>query len=184
MFSTWYFPVVYGQKEFGRFVDRKSPEAQEALAKFPSMTDKVRYVVENYRVSIRTYLIVLLGDSLMAGSNYVSLGIPVTDQIASLHRYLKAWSVSLNRFVTVGHVAMFVTMILWIALSKRVPHGPAGITFYLFAMLLIAPAGLTYWQGDRHVLIAAPLWLAAYAGLASFFIDYRRGSITAAFQRI
>lgn len=183
VFSSWYFPVVYGQKEYGRFVGRKSPEAQEALASYPSMTEKLRYVLENYRVSIRTYLILLLGDSLMAGSNYVSIGIPEGDRNAPLLHYLRTWSVLLNRLVTVTHAAMLATMILWLFLVKRAPHSQAGITFYLFAVLLIAPAGLTYWQGDRHVLITAPLWLAAYGGLASRLIEYRRGSIVAAYQR-
>ena len=42
---------------------------------------------------------------------------------------------------------------------------------YLFAAILILPAGLAYLQGDRYMLLAEPLWLIAHGAVLSRFLS-------------
>ena len=53
----------------------------------------------------------------------------------------------------------------------RIIGDRAVLTFYVFAILLVLPAGFVYWQGDRYVLLSAPLWLVAYGTLFSRLIE-------------
>lgn len=171
LFSRMYFPAVYGQKEYGKFVGRKTPEAQEALRRFPEMKDQFQYVIKNYPIAIKTYLSLLLGEGLMAGSNFVGSGIPTDNGNRRVLLYLRTWSAKLNRFFTCGHAVMLGVITFSVITWRRLLADRAMVTCYIFAILLILPAGFVYWQGDRHVLLSAPLWLVAYGTLSSRLIE-------------
>lgn len=171
LFSRMYFPAVYGQKEYGRFVGRKTPEAQEALTQYPGMKEQSRYVIENYPVSIKTYLSLLLGENLMAGSNFVGFGVSGDTGNQQAVLYLRKWSAKLNRLFAVGHALMLVVITFGVITGSRIIGDRAVLTFYVFALLLVLPAGFVYWQGDRYVFLSAPLWLVAYGTLFSRLIE-------------
>ncbi len=169
-FSTWYFPVVYGAQEYGRFAGRKSVESQEGLRRFPTLKDKVRYVTENYRTAIKTYLYILIREHLTAGSSFVRTGIPVDDKNRAVLLYLQHWSVLLNRVFACVHVVMLGMMTFLVASGRSLYAEKAMLVCYIFAVLLILPAGLAYWQGDRYIVLSEPLWLVAYGNLTSLLI--------------
>jgi len=62
-------------------------------------------------------------------------------------------------------------MIGFIVPVRKVYGDKAMLVCYLFAAFLILPAGLAYWQGDRYVLLAEPLWLVAYSVPVGVLID-------------
>jgi hypothetical protein len=170
VFSTWYFPVVYGQQEYGKFVGRKTPEAHEALRRHPATKDKVLYLVKHYPTAIKTYLSLLVGQSFMAGSNFVAAGIPDHTE-RPMVRFLQWWSAKLNRFFFCVHILMLGLMAFWIMSRRPLFSEKASLTCYAFAILLIIPAGLVYFQGDRYIVLSEPLWLLAYGTLAARLVD-------------
>ena len=171
VFSNWYFPAVYLEKEYGRFLGRKSPEAQEGQERFPQLTDKVRYLASNYKEALYTYAQILIIANLMAGSSFATpTGRMDEDNRAVL--YLQKWSVYLNRAFLGLHAAMLGLLVSLIVWGKRIFGQKAMLVCYVFAVLLILPAGLTYLQGDRYIVVAEPLWLAAHAALVVLFMDF------------
>jgi hypothetical protein len=75
IFGNWYFPAVYCQQEYGKFLHRKTPEGQEGLRRYPESKDKLVYVMKHYAIAIKTYLSLLTGEHLLARSNFVAAGI-------------------------------------------------------------------------------------------------------------
>ena len=169
--STWFFPAVYGNQEYGRFVGRKSLEAQEGLRRFPELGDKLAYMTHNYKTTIKTYLSLLVGEHLMAGSNYIRTVPPGDQRHTGARDLLVRWSFLLARVFTGMHVVMFI-VVLFLAGSGKIGFGnEATVTCYVFTVFLILPAPLGYLQGDRYMVLTEPLWLVAYGSLASLFIE-------------
>jgi hypothetical protein len=176
--STWYFPLVYGQTEYGRFVGRKSPEAQEGLRRFPLLKDKLLYVTENYRAGIKVYLSILIGEHLLAGSNFVRVAGQADDVNRRVGVYLEKWSYQLSQVFACVHAIMFGVMVWLMVSMRKVPAEKAILVCYIFAILLIVPAAIVYMQGDRYVLLAEPLWLVAYGTLVALLINRWSGQLS------
>jgi hypothetical protein len=183
LFSRMYFPAVYGQKEYGRFIGRKTPEAQEALTQYPGMKEQFRYVIENYPTAINTYVSLLLGENLMAGSNFVGFGVSGQTGNQQAVLYLRKWSAKLNRLFALGHAFMLVVMMFGVITGSRIIGDRAILAFYVFAILLLLPTGFVYWQGDRYVVLTAPLWLVAYGTLSSRLIEHWSGQVSTNLMR-
>lgn len=169
-FSAWYFPVVYGQKEYGRFVGRKTPEAQEGMRRFPELKDKLVYVAQNYDIAIKTYVDLLLGQHLIAGSNFVSAGIPANESNSRVLLTLRKFSAKLNLLFACVHAVMLALMIVVVVSGRPLFAEKSMLVCYVFGVLLIVPSPLAYWQGDRYILLSEPLWLVTYGNLASLLI--------------
>lgn len=166
--SDWYFPVVYEVKEYGRFVSRKSDEAEQGMKRFPELKEKLAYIARNYREAIAVYSSILVRENLIAGSNFVRPPGKTEDRG---HKYLQKWSAYLNGLFAAMHAAVLPVMIGLIAYRRRMHGKEAMLVCYGFALSLILPAGLAYWQGDRYVVLAEPLWLVAYSAVVGFFLD-------------
>ncbi len=169
-FAGWYFPVVYGQQEYGKFTHRKTPEGREALSRYPETNDKLVYVAEHYPTAIKSYLSLLVGESLLAGSNFVSAGISDHADRRAVH-VLKWWSTKLNRFFAGVHVVMFGVMVCWLISRRALFSEKAALICYTFAVFLVLPSGLVYFQGDRYIVLAEALWLLAYGALTTRIIN-------------
>jgi hypothetical protein len=169
-FSTWYFPVVYGEKEYGRFVGRKTPEAQEAMRRFPELKDKLMYVAKNYDIAIKTYVDLLLRQHLIVQSNFVNAGLSADERNSRVLPKLQKLSARLNLLFACVHAVMLALMILVVVSGRPLYAEKAMLACYMFAVLLIVPSPLAYWQGDRYILLSEPLWLVAYGNLASLVI--------------
>jgi hypothetical protein len=170
IFARWYFPVVYGQQEYGKFLHRKTPEGKEGLSRYPETKDKLLYVAKHYPTAIKTYLSLLIKGSLLKGSNFVSAGIPDYKDRQVVF-FLQWWSGRLNQFFACVHVLMWGVMAFWIISGRSLFAEKAALTCYAFAILLILPAGLVYFQGDRYIVLAEPLWLLTYGSLTAPLID-------------
>jgi len=170
-FATWYFPAVYGQNEYGAFIGRKSPEALEGQKRFPELRDKIAYVTKNYGTATKTYLKILIGEHLTAGSNFVRTGTQTDINNRIVLEHLCKWVIYLSRLFACIHAVMLVAMIALVLSGRNVLAEKAMCVCYIFAILLVLPAPLTYLQGDRLILLAAPLWLVAHARLVSLLVD-------------
>jgi hypothetical protein len=170
VFANWYFPVLYGQVEYGKFLHRKTPEGQEALRRYPETKDKVEYVAKHFPTAMKTYLSLLVGQHLLAGSNFVAAGIPdhAERRIAPL---LQWWSAMLNRFFFCVHLLMLGVMAFWIVSGRPLVSEKASLTCYVFAILLLLPMGLVYFQGDKYIILSEPLWLLTYGTFAARLVD-------------
>jgi hypothetical protein len=169
-FATWFFPVVYGQQEYGKFSHRKTPEGQEGLSRYPESKDKLLYVAKHYPTAIKSYLSLLIGEHLLAGSNFVVAGIS-EHAGRPIMRFLEWWSAKLSRVFACIHVFMLGVMTFWIISGRPLFAEKAALACYVFAILLILPAALAYWQGDRYIVLAEPLWLVTYGALSSRMAD-------------
>jgi len=168
--SAWYFPGVYGEKEYGRFVGSDTPEGQEGLRRYPELKDKLAYLASNYDVAIKTYVSLLIGQHMLAGSNFVRDGIPITEQNEQVLLSLQKYSRRLGRLFTFLHAIMFALIALTVVSGTSMNVKRTMLVCYLFAVLLILPLPLAYWQGDRYIFLLEPLWLVAYGSLVSLLI--------------
>jgi hypothetical protein len=169
--SSWYFPLVYAEKEYGKFTGRKSKETEEGMRRFPALKDKVWYLLNNHREALYAYLRILVAENFTAGSNFARLPGQTDGRSKRILEGLEKWSIYLNRLLLCLHLTMLVLIGSLIAREKRICGQKAMWVSYLFAVLLILPAGFTYLQGDRYILVAAPLWLVAHAALFCLFIE-------------
>lgn len=168
-FEEWFFPVVYQLQEYGRFDGRESQQALEGLRRFPSLAGKLAYVLRHYDTSVVSYAKLLLGEHLLAGSNFAHTRLPGAN--SGVVRMVEGWSILLSRLFLFGHCAMFLVVL---SLRRRRPgwRPEFGVSVcYLFAAILILPAGLAYLQGDRYMLLAEPLWLIAHGAVLSRFLS-------------
>jgi hypothetical protein len=170
IFARWYFPVVYGQQEYGKFLHRKTPEAKEALNRYPTTQDKVLYVVKHYPTAIKTYLSLLIGEHLLAGSNFVSAGISDHTERPFV-QFMQWWSAKLNRFFACVHLLLFGVITFWIICGRRLASEQANLVCYIIAILLLLPMSLVYFQGDKYIILSEPLWLLTYGTFAARLVD-------------
>ena len=169
--SEWYFPVVYGEKEYKKFTRHESQEAEEGIRKYPKLSDKVEYLIRNYRESIKSYVYILFGSHLTAGSHYVLTHTTTDEGNEAVLMFLQWCSVYLTRLFTYIHATMLILMLGLFLYGARMYEQPSMWIFYIFAALLILPAGLTYSQGDRYILLAEPLWLVGHSALIGLLLD-------------
>ncbi len=172
VFEDWYFPAVYTQTEYGRFISRKSDEAKMGKELFPAVPDKINYVVEHYRESLTVYFRTLLHRNLIDGTYFARPPVNAAGSQEPFINYVERWAKYLNRLFTCIHVVMLAlaltAVIMWRNLGRR--H-KLWTVYYVFATLLVLPAGLTYNAGDRYVTVADPVWLVAYAALFGLLIE-------------
>jgi hypothetical protein len=168
--SDWFFPRVYQSKEYGAFIGRKTSEAEEGQRKYPELKDKASYMSKNYGVTIKMYLY-LLKETLTQGSNYIKHSAESGNANKGVQAYIQLFSIYLNRAFAGAHVIMLALMVWLVASGNKLYEEKTVVLCYLFAALLILPAGLTYNQGDRYILLAQPLWLIGHAGLIALYLD-------------
>lgn len=169
--SDWYFPAVYGEKEYGKFIQRDSDEAREGMSQFPQLRDKAIYLIMNPKEAIKAYFYILVVHNLVAASNFIRPAGQPYEMNKRAVAYLQYWSIYLNRSFACIHAIMLTLMVWLIASGSRWYEQKAMLLCYLFAILLILPAGLAYHQGDRYMLVAEPLWLVAHSVLVGLFVD-------------
>jgi len=170
-FESWFFPAVYQAQEYGQFEGRKSPQALEGLRRFPEFSDKVIYMMQNLRATAKTYLSLLFGEHLTAGSNFVKTGTGTDNERGTLLSATLRWSVRLNQTFLCLHVIALVGVLVLMVSGNSLLIGPISLLLYLFTLFLILPAGLAYMQGDRYILLAEPLWLIAHGALLARLLD-------------
>ena len=168
--SEWFFPRVYEAKEHGKFAGRKTEEAKEGQRRYPGLVDKSAYMLKNYDVTLRIYLF-LLKENLTQGSNYVQHSEQSENLTKGVQVFLQLFSKYLNRAFTTTHAIILVLMVWLTASGKKLYEEKPVMVCYVFAALVVLPAGLNYNQGDRYVLLAQPLWLIAHSAIIGLCLD-------------
>jgi len=171
--SEWFFPAVYGQAEYGRRIHRKSDDALEGRRRFPSLHDKVDYLGQHAGTAIKVYASSLFREHLTAGTNFLQRHGEVAPSEKRAMLGLQLWSGYLNRFFACLHSAMAILLVgCWVSGARISPARQNAMWIcYGFAAFLVLPAGLAYGQGDRYIVLAAPLWLLAHAAVLGVVLD-------------
>ena len=173
-FSGRFFPVVYGFAEHDRFVSHSSPEASTARSTYPTEGSQLQYVVSQPAATLRTVGYLLVNKHILAASAYVSLPRGLQQSPEPTSNLTGRFSRGLNRLFLVFHI-LFAALISYVYLFRRRRFGHSGpvAVLYLFVLSLLVPSVLTYWQGDRLVLLAQPVWLLTYGCLVAGLLDRR-----------
>jgi hypothetical protein len=66
---------------------------------------------------------------------------------------------------------MLGVMAFWIVSGRSLVSEKASLTCYVFAILLLLPMGLVYFQGDKYIILSEPLWLLTYGTFAARLVD-------------
>lgn len=148
-FDVRFFPAVYGQAKFSRFVDYQSEEAKTAEKEFPSHEEKVDFVRTHALDALRMYFRILWEENVRSGSNHALLFK------GSFARPIWEWSRIWNRVL----LAQFFLSCLVVVYRRQ--YRADAIWFALSGLLLLVGAPMTYWQGDRILLVSMPFLIAA-----------------------
>jgi len=173
-FNNRFFPVVYGfgESQNKNFIDYKSEEARTADIIYPDTASKLTYIIKNPGALIKTYHYLLVYENLLTDSNFVKLPGNLVYKNATIESDLKKFSRDLNKYFYNAHIIFIFVMFLFL-LSKTTSWSLKSylIILYLLMFSLLLASPLVYWQGDRIILIAEPVWLIIYSYLTSFLIN-------------
>jgi len=173
-FSGRFFPVVYGFAEHDRFLGYSSPEASTARSICPTEDSRLKYVICHPAATLRATGHLLVNEHILATSAYVSLPRDLQQSPEPASNLVGRFSKGLNRVFLAFHI-LFAVMLAYVYLFRRrsFEHSGPVAVLYLFALSLLLPSVLTYWQGDRLVLLAQPVWLLTYGCLVVGLLDRR-----------
>ncbi len=173
-FGDRFFPVVYGFVEYDRFLNYKSPEAATAKSIYPTVESKLWYSIRHPSTILRATSYLLVNEHILAGSNYVSLPRNLQQPPSPTSSLLGRFSKYLNMLFLAFHI-LFVVSLAYFTLFrwKRLAHASSIVWLYLLALSILLPSVLVYWQGDRLVLLAQPVWLLVYGWLLATLLNNR-----------
>jgi len=171
-FNNRYYPAVYGFAKADKFASYRSEIAKEARNKYPSLTGKIKFLIDNIGSTLHTSKI-LLRWNLLAGSSFIGLPEPlIRDQI--LTRTLVTTSKFLNALLLRLHILFFFLMCFCFIFNIKKDN----VLFFVFMAILtysiLLLSILTYWQGDRIFIAALPVWAVLYPTVAYNFIHVLR----------
>ncbi len=168
-FTTRFFPAVVGYVEDGRigrkdFLAYNQPDAKAAVARFPGMVNKGRFLAAHpWETAIVTHFL-LVEMNLQAASPHVLRPVEaVVNEKAA--RLLFQFSRRANRLMTGVH-ALFLPVVaigLWLA-SREIRYVIVAAAVLNYSVLLLS--ALSYWQGDRLITAALPAWTFLYCLVA------------------
>jgi len=164
-FTNRYFPAVVGYVQDGRigypgFLSYKEPEAKEAVTQFPSVTEKALYLTGHpWETAIMTHFL-LVKMNLQEKSAQVTRPreAVVNGQTAQLFALC---SRHINRLFSVGHLLFIPVVALAIKMASKEVRYLIVVTAFLSYTTIIL-SSLSYWQGDRLIVAALPVWSFLY----------------------
>jgi hypothetical protein len=162
-FEERFFPAVHRFATTGKFVNYKSDEARAADAAFPGLSPKLAFVLSHPGAALRAESF-LLAKNLTEGSSFVrSPSAVIADP--GLGEQLDDFAEHLNSGLAFVHIAgvLGVAGLLWRAGREERVATIALLAILSYSTLVLTT--LTYWQGDRLILSAAPAWIVLYACL-------------------
>ncbi len=161
-FDERFLPVASGFERGLGFVPYDSAEARAARARYPSHADKLRFVA-THPVATLQAAAHLLKANLLSASAFVRGASDVPAETRSMHA-LQVWSGWLNAAMAGVHALCLVVLIGAQFLANR--PVPGGLVFLAaMSFLVLLSSVLTYWQGDRLLLSAVPIWAVAYPAI-------------------
>jgi hypothetical protein len=95
------------------------------------------------------------------------------ETLPMLHGWVKA-----TRKLSVGFHLLAVLGIIILAFKKSLIHLMAEHAILLLTLLyIIVTSGISFWQGDRLVIIALPIWMIVYARVFKLVVRMLRGKL-------
>jgi len=165
--STRLFPAVYGTAEGRGFVSYHDAAAERARQQYPAISSQIFYLAEHPSATVHTYFELLLRAHLQTGTIFAESPRSCVQDPLFAQR-VSRFSYRLNYATVRLHAVCLV--ILGVLFAMR-GFGPRLVSSVLLlgsaACLIVLSAPLTYWQGDRIILPAAPFWIALYSMLLS-----------------
>ena len=170
-FEERFFPAVYGFAAHAGFVSYDSRGAREAQRACPTLGDKLRFV-STHPIDVLRAVSGLLASNLVTAEAAVSS--PDLIPASRTTRLLEGWSRILNAAMALVHAAVVVLLVGMLPFKawRVLP----GWTLFLAAMALgvLLSSVLTYWQGDRLLLAAVPIWAVAYPAMVLAMVRARQ----------
>ncbi len=157
-----FFPLVWGHAELGEPVWHSDSLAVLVRQEHPHLSQQLGYLVSHLPTTIRVYGDLLLNDHLTANTSFTR-----TPRLEVMQGQ-RWWQWQIEYFSRWMNIAFAVTHVLilgalvFMLVRRRLPHWRV-LALCGAAALLILPAPLTYWQGDRIIIAAMPFWIVAYA---------------------
>lgn len=159
-FETRFFPAVYGFQHWDKFVSYKDPRAIEARRKLPTAAEQLAFVL-NHPASTAKATWYLLRKNLTDPSQYPQKPDHIT-QFNPVSKTLTSMSKRISKLTALLHLAGLCALAY--LLLRRLPRAEwpllGMLTIFLYSILL--PSVLAYFQGDRLVIVAIPIWLTLY----------------------
>jgi hypothetical protein len=159
-FEQRFFPAAYGFARRDKFSSYKSKLAEKARKKYPNLSDKLGYSAAHPAAIWKAFKYIFVHQNLRKGSLFVK---PKQIKATSQHKALATFSARLNVCCAYLHGLALPFVLLFAAVMPSSRTKWVAITAYLGAASILLPTCLVYYQGDRPIIVAAPLWLCAYA---------------------
>lgn len=161
-FENRFFPAVVGFERGTGLIPYDHSEAKAARARYPALGDKVRFVAAHPAATVEA-VGYLLRSNVLSSSNFVR-SPPELFPAGRLGNWLERWSGLLNAAIARLHVLAAVVLVG--AALRRIRGIPAWAGLLACASyVVLLMSVLAYWQGDRLILAAVPIWIVAYASM-------------------
>jgi len=175
------FPAVYGFAHEKGFIAHSTPEAEDARIAYPELRDKLGFVVTHPYATAQatTYL---LRHNLVSSSSFTSYPEElISDRsLSSLLMRVSGW---INKVMFPIHFIGAVAVI--VLLCSRAADSWLLLSLSLLSYSVFGLSVLTYWQGDRLILAALPVWTVLYALIVHKVPESPHiQSLTRAFKRL
>jgi hypothetical protein len=155
-----FFPAIYGYAEQGKFVKYLSKAAKTARTKYPTLPDKLGYIAQHPVGTWKAFKRTFVDENLLGSSPFVKVE---TFESNAWHTALAKLSKHLNLVFAYLHAIALPLVALFAFVAPPSREKWIAIAAYLGAASILLPTCLVYFQGDRAIIAAAPLWLVAYA---------------------
>jgi hypothetical protein len=159
-FERRFFTAVYGFAHNDKFSSYKSKLAVKAQKEYPSLSDKLEYVASQPSSTWKAFKYIFVHENLLEGSLFVK---PKPVGPKPRHKAIAKFSTRLNVYCAYLHALALPFVLLFAAVMPSSRTKWIALGAYLGAASILLPTCLVYYQGDRTIIAAAPLWLFAYA---------------------
>lgn len=162
-FEHRFFPAVYGFARTGAFLPYNDPRAEAAKTRHPDIHRKIEFLLRHPTATGRAVAF-LVKDNLIAPSSFTGHpGEVVRDR--ALSRFLTRASVVVNSTMAMVHPIALITL-----LTLFLVHDPDRwmlISLETMVASILLLSALSYWQGDRLIVVAVPALAVVYGLIGS-----------------
>ncbi len=161
-FEERVFPAVYGFAATRGFISYRDSRALKAREEYPTPSEELRFLAEHPSATIRAAKKLSWDMNWRSASSFTRSPESVVHEPATESR-LTALSGTMNRLYSWLHLSFFPLTLL--ALAAPADGGPGRSVLLHLAVLnlsLLLGTAASYFQGDRLVLLAMPVWVILY----------------------
>ncbi len=161
------FPAVYGTATSGTFLVHGDERAKRAEAAYPTVRDKVRYLVHNPVATLKVLKTTIWDKNWRTQSSFTRHPPSVVDDRTPARRLTRI-SGAVNWVFSWIHLAFLPLWVFSLAvIAGRESDRSLLVLLAALTYSLLLVSGLSFSQGDRLILPAMPVWIVLYSALFS-----------------